>query len=181
MMFDLDSIEIFKQHLSSLKQTSYDEANKKFMTEDERSVVDFDSVKEAYLKSLGCQAESISSVDALMQNSAKVIFVEFKNGVMKKEKPKVSSKIKDSLLIFGGLAHSDINYTRENAEFILVYNEEKNPRSSIDNIREHFVNCAKDKDTRFGLGDYKKLYFKNVHTYTKQEFEECLQRLNINF
>lgn len=181
MMFDLDSIEIFKQHLSSLKQTSYDEVNKEYMTEDERSVVDFDSVKEAYLTSLGCQSERISSVDALMQNSAKVIFVEFKNGVMKKEKPKVSSKIKDSLLIFGGLTHSDINYSRENMEFVLVYNEAKNPRSSIDNIRKHFVHCAKDEDIRFGLSDYKKVYFQDVHTYTEQEFEEYLQRLDTNF
>lgn len=181
MMFDLESIEIFKQHLSFLKQTSYDEANKKFMTEDERSVVNFDGVKEAYLTSLGCQSESISSVDALMQNSAKVIFVEFKNGVMKKEKPKVSSKIKDSLLIFGGLTHSDINYTRGNAEFILVYNEAKNPRGNSGFIWQKVSDYAKEETIRFGLSDYKKVYFQDVHTYTEKEFEEYLQRLNINF
>ena len=45
--------------------------------------------------------------------------------VDKVEKPKVKSKIKDSLLIFGEITDSTIADTRKEIEFILVYNEER--------------------------------------------------------
>ncbi len=50
-----DKIGIFQNYLSTLKKTSLDKGSgqKKYMTESEMLVVDFDKVKKAYVRELG--------------------------------------------------------------------------------------------------------------------------------
>lgn len=99
-----------------------------------------------------------------------VYFIEFKNGKMSnKEGFMVQKKIYDSLLIFNDLVEQNISFCREYVNFILVYNESKN---SKDEITNHFFKKAKQHRVRFNLKKFEKLYFKNVFTYTENEFQQ---------
>ena len=169
---------IFQNNLKSLKETSHDDCNDVYMTEDLSPVISFDDVMKEYLSSRGCQEEALQSVDAIARFDERPFFIEFKNGSLneKETKFKIPGKIKDSLLVFGDITNRTISFTRENAEFILVYNLSKNPSRNIDNINEHFLSYAKEENIRFGFVRYKSVYFKDVHTYSEEEFEEFLKQ-----
>lgn len=61
---------------------------------------------------------------------------------MKNAKADVIHKLKDSLLIFCDIFNANISFTRKNALFILVYNEEKNKKKII---QQTVTNTAKMK------------------------------------
>lgn len=69
MINDWDNIEIFTENQSTLTETSYDDGNSEYMTELKVPVIDFDNVKEQYLQNIGCQDESLTSVDALLSKA----------------------------------------------------------------------------------------------------------------
>ncbi len=50
-MINLDSFKEFKNHKKTLKAISKDNANNENMTELEVEIIDFDAVKDEYLKS----------------------------------------------------------------------------------------------------------------------------------
>ena len=74
-------------------------------------------------------------------------------------------------------------FTRENLSYILVYNETKNSSDLADEtdvqdsasrtvIAKYFIESkAKKKFIRFDLERFEKLYFKEVFTYNRYEFE----------
>lgn len=175
----------FFKYKTSIKKTSYDDAQNQYMTESELEVIDFDKVKEKYIENLKL-AEPPKSCDSLFfLDSNKKVFIEFKNG--KVELFNVRKKIYDSILIFSDLTQCGISKTREEIEYILVYNYDanKNNRNYISdssrNIQEtegfktfcDFVSKnAKEPILRFKLNDFKNYLVKNIYTYTSKEFEE---------
>ena len=64
-----------------------------------------------------------ASVDALVVKGDVIVFIEFKNG--KVNNRNVKDKIRDSLLIFNDITEKNLTYTRNKAELIVVYNEER--------------------------------------------------------
>lgn len=185
-MINLKEIPIFSKHIGTLMELSKDTAHNEYMTESQIEAINFDDVKTEYTNSLNLSEETASSVDALVKTKC-LYFMEFKNGVMRGEIKKVKDKIRDSLLIFCDIANMHISETRKLLDFILVYNEEKNSKShqkqkpivieddSRVSIGKHFANKAHDEFILFGLENFKKLYFKEVHTYNKKEFEKFLK------
>lgn len=176
------NIQIFKDNMSSFKETSHDTDSEVpgYMTDSEIQVINFDKVKESYIKNMSLSNTPCSN-DALYIGSKKLCFVEFKNGVMNRNKVfNVYNKIYDSLLIFNDIIKENISFCRNNLYFILVYNEGKNPYeknetkqedSSKAIISKYVHNKAKKKFVRFGLDKFEKIYFKAVFTYTESEFE----------
>lgn len=190
-MIDFASCQQLSQNTASLKVVSFDSDAGESMTESLIKVVNFDRVKNEYTKNLdirlakGCAPKSC---DALyLGKNGEIVFIEFKNGELnKKQRENIRIKILDSLLIFSDLTvkipNKILTFTRENVHFILVYNEEKNAASS-DN--ESLVQNAEDRTfiastlaaksgeifIQFGFERYKKMYFKEVYTYTKEEFQ----------
>ena len=158
-MIDIFEIEILKDNEKKLKCTSKDHANDQYMTESLRMVVNFDGVKEQYIKINNLSQISIKSVDALMQfkKDKPIIFVEFKNGIIfMEENPKngnstkkiildpeieqeICDKAQDSLLVFNDIVGKNISYTRKNVDFILVYNYEKNSQRLKNSIRVKYM------------------------------------------
>ena len=68
------------------------------------------------------------------------------------------------------LSNSRVSFCRNNVNFILVYNEEKNPNKTD----------VKEDKSRFNLEKFEKLYFHAVYTYTESEFEqEFVQKYSI--
>ena len=179
-----EEIKIFKENLSSFKDTSRDSDGEapKYMTNSEIQVINFDKVKESYIREMNLSDTPCSSDALYIGKEEKLFFVEFKNGAMKNNKIyNVYNKIYDSLLIFNDIVQKNISFCREHLNFILVYNEEKNP-CEMNDIKQQdsskiiISKCihkkAKKKFIRFGLDKFEKIYFKEVFTYTEKEFED---------
>ena len=128
-MIDLNTYPIFCRHLSNLKRLSLDDGKgqKIYMTQFTRSAVNFDAVKKEYSSPLKL-SKVPSSNDALFDDGkGSLVFVEFKNGFITREKIlEIWKKIYDSTLIFTDITSTGISYTREHMKYILVYNETVN-------------------------------------------------------
>lgn len=181
MMIDFKEILLSEKNISTLKEMSCDNENNENMTDNETlKVYNFDKVKEEYVKIIlkKLPGDTLSSVDAMFKNNDNIFFVEFKNGANLNKsgsKNNISNKLRDSILICSDLFNENTSYFRENAIFILVYNEDKN--SHFQNLIENnIMQRAKEEKIRFGLDKFNKLYLKEIHTYTKKQFESFLLR-----
>ena len=182
-----------KYNNSSLKDTSKD--NEEYMTNSEKiKVINFDNLsKKGYSKMLRLKGQSFpfKTNDALyldVENN-KFIFIEFKNGSFsvneknfkEKELPQLELKIIGSMYILQEITGKSFKELREITDYILVYNKEKNPHifSAVD-MGNYIVNLGTLNNKKitnpkegisFGLEKFKGYCFKNVHTYSKEEFE----------
>ena len=134
-MIDLNAFQIFANHLSTLKETSIDnrDGTLQYMTLSTREVINFDGVKEEYIKSLRIN-EAPKSNDALFDDGKDcLVFVEFKNGYMDRRKQfAVQKKVYDSMLIFTDITSTGISFMRDHMKYILVYNETANRYNDSD-------------------------------------------------
>ena len=95
------------------------------------------------------------------------------------------------MLIFLGIIGEDLAFSRGNIDFVVVYNLERNPlprqvqkgqlqeTPSRVSIANHFMEKAKKEFIRFDLERYEGIYYRNIHTYSKERFEEYLQTLRL--
>ena len=188
-MNDSGIYAMFADHKSTLKECSGDNSDGstiKFMTESQTEAVNFDEFKTKYANNLRLSEECAASADALLQTNTGLAFVEFKNG--KVNNRNVKDKIRDSLLLFCDFTDRTISYTREHVDFIAVYNEEKNPlpnqykkqtnadAPSRTEISRYFLGKGNQKLILFDLERYQHLYFRKVHTYTKEQFENYIEK-----
>lgn len=197
-MIDLNTFQIFADHLSNLKETSIDkrDGTPQYMTLSTREAVNFDDVKEEYVKQLGV-SEIPKSNDALFDDGKGfLVFVEFKNGFM--DRPKqfaVRKKVYDSALIFADITSTGISYMRDHMKYILVYNETANqdntpdedlkkkrktavqPSPAFDAFAKNMGKYANEEYVCFGLKIFQHYCFKEVHTYTEEEFNTYLAML----
>lgn len=193
-MIDFDKYPILKNNLSTLKETSIDHHDKNtiaYMTNSERIAVNFDNVKNDYIKDLSL-SNAPSSNDALfLSRDNKLLFVEFKNGFMDGEKKfSIRKKIYDSIIILTDILNTGISALRNKMEYILVYNESVNAdekevlektRYSVqhsqayDFIAKGVSKMANKEYICFGVNMFENYCFSKVHTYTEAEFEEFLK------
>ena len=190
-MLNLDTIPFLAENKTSMKEASLDFETKTYMTDSELEVINFDLVKRSYTNNLQLSENVVTSVDCIMCWRDHIIFIEFKNG--KVNNRNVKDKARDSLMIFLDLINKNLSFSRKNIELMIVYNIEKNPLpnqvkkgkmqespSRID-IGGYFMSKAGGELIRFDLEQYKKIYFKNVRTYSKETFESFLCTIQSNF
>lgn len=188
-MNDSGIYALFADHKSTLKECSGDNSDGstiRFMTESQIEAVNFDKFKTKYTNDLRLSEECAASTDALLQTDTGLAFVEFKNG--KVNNRNVKDKIRDSLLLFCDFTQKTISYTREHVDFIVVYNEEKNPlpnqykkqtntdAPSRTEISRYFLGKGNQELILFDLERYQHLYFREVHTYTKEQFGNYIEK-----
>lgn len=186
-MINIEDYSIFLSNKSSLKETSKDNHDGKeiYMTESEIDVVDYDKVKDKYVESLTLSEVPCSNDALYIGESGELYFIEFKNGCIdKKVVFDIRLKIFDSLLMFMDICKLTADFTRDNLEYILVYNETKNTcdddestnmqasRSRLTIGRHFYERKAKKRFVRFNLERFEKLYLKKIYTYTEQEFND---------
>ena len=162
----------------TLEETSCD--NDQCMTNSQIKVICFDDfVRKEYCpkrKLIG----ALSSNDVLYCYEDKYVFIEFKNGKLIKnndEIRKLEKKNIDGIFILLDLTKNNFDELTEKTDYILVYNKEKNDISKIGNYFIKQGKSTKEKQNSdeiicFGLEKFKGYCFKNVHTYSKEEFEE---------
>ncbi len=195
-MIDICAYPILGGHMSTLKETSKDKRDdgvEAYMTQSAKPVVNFDKVKDEYVKSLRL-SEIPKSNDALFADGkGRLIFVEFKNGYMDRAKQfAVRKKIYDSVLILSDIISVGISSLRTNVEYILVYNETVNarnpdvindkkthiqPSASFDTFARGVGGLAGEEYVCFGVKIFENYCLKKVHTYTEKEFEYYLSIL----
>lgn len=192
-VISFDDYPILKNNVSTFKETSIDKHdmnNIKYMTCSERTVVNFDDVKEEYIKDLSL-SEIPKSNDALfLSKDNKLIFVEFKNGFMDNAKKfSVRKKIYDSVIILTDIFNTGISKLKGEMEYILVYNESINSNEkeilekkrfmvqhseAFDFFAKSVSKMANTEYVCFGIKIFENYCFSKVHTYTEAEFEEFL-------
>ena len=192
-MINFSDYIIFGHNLSNLKETSIDKRdsnNIKYMTDSEYKAINFDNVKNAYVKDLNLSVNPKSNDALFINKNNQLVFVEFKNGFMDNGKKfAVRKKIYDSIIILTDILNVGISKLRDNMEYILVYNENVNSNEyevneknkyiqsskSYDNFAKNLGKLANDEYVCFGIKMFKNYCFKDVHTYTEKEFEEYLR------
>lgn len=188
--------EIFIKNKKSLFEVSLDDSDKNNhvnMVDADKDiskdiVIDFDDVKTAFCRKFNKSDEVFKSADALLYSKTKLIFVEFKNGKVRD----VKTKLKDSLLVFSNIVDVDLEFCRENLEYIVVYNYEKNKKyveqekckyrkeeqNKSQSLSKEYVEgfvkplfkLAKDEIILWDLEIMRDICVSNVHTYTVDEF-----------
>ena len=127
-MIKLELYPILLDNRESLRETSKDDSDPndiQYMTSSETEVVNFDLVKRRYVNGFGLSEDAITSVDAIVPLEDRILFVEFKNGQVNNRN--IKDKARDSLLVFLEIIGENIAFSRNNIDFIVVYNLEKNP------------------------------------------------------
>ena len=180
---------------STLEQTSEDDNNGEHMTKSQLKVINFDSVGgKKYTKNNNLSILLKTNDVLFLHNDERYTFIEFKNGKLLNKSNRIDiKKLKDielkilnSMFVLGDIEGKSLNTLKEITNYILVYNEDKNlpnEKNSISEIGNYFVNQGsslsvgentldKDEIICFGLEKFKDYCFKNVHTYSKEEFEE---------
>lgn len=167
--------------LKILSKDDNDQANITYMVDSEQPAINFDKVKDCYAK-LFESTQAPSSVDAILMIKNGLAFVEFKNGKLNnEEKRNINFKLRDSLLMFCDIMRCTLKRTRLMVDFVLVYNQEKNPSSktsSYQNIENYVGNLANERIARFQLAKYRGIYFRNIYTVSVADFNEYL-KLNV--
>lgn len=187
-MIKIDDYDILCDNKMTLKELSKDDSdneNIEYVTDSMLVATNFDLVKRLYTNSLGLSEEVVSSADALVETNDSIALIEFKNGTVVNRE--IKNKARDSLLILCDIIEKEISYTRKYLDFVLVYNESKNPlpnqytkgvvrdSSSRLNISKYFLQKGKEEIVLYDLNRYKGIYFREIHTYTQEEFEEYLK------
>lgn len=165
----------------TMKDASFDTANKEYMTECEFNVYSLDSYKDLYAKTI-CPISAISmkSCDALFVNDEDIYLLEFKNGkISTSERHAIKQKIYDTLLMLLDELEEHVSFSREKMTFVLIYNAQNNSRQNTvahnaasigrDELLPHLNKLSGKPIVRFGLANMK-LFFKDIFTYSREEF-----------
>ncbi len=184
------------QFEATLKELSKDNTNSEYMTESPEIAIDFDKVKDVYIKDIHPKSKPASN-DALKYIDDQFYFIEFKNGNIANVK-NIRDKIFESLLMFLDITDKTISYTRDKGNYILVYNYErskeyieqqieKRSKGSFDKRLDSYevqdspsyneflknvANLAKYDIDLLGLeASFTRMYFNTVKIYNKREFK----------
>ena len=187
---------LIKRFRCTLKQTSLDDSQKVdgkriklYLTESTLDSANFDSFKNKFCRRFSPALQNIRSVDALISSNQGCCLVEFKNGYF--DISELHSKIFDSYVMYCEVMNVTASQTRENLDFVLVYNREKFRTEKVKNngsnntvpfspsyekMKNHLGNQAKRTITDLGLEKYRTFCFRNVYSFDKEEFNEFLER-----
>lgn len=176
-------IDDFKK--TTLKETSFDSQNREYMTQSTLEVINFDNLKEEFFQKIKNVTErTFCSNDALfLHNENEIYMIEFKNGIINQSIIyNLFWKNFDSILIYMHYDIRDIERIKNNLNYILVYNQEKNSNipgtgqsiSQSDSRNQFGKSLAKKAEKefiQFGLGYFKDYIFKDVYTLNESQFE----------
>ena len=181
MNMRINDFKEFRFTKCQLKEASRDTSKSpvEFMVGDTREVVDFDKVKENYLRSLDVDIKYASSVDALLQDdSLKMYFVEFKNGDI--DADNIKNKAKDSLIIVEDITGMKISEIRDNSEFVLVINNDKFKRIPYDKQRAlHLAKRGKIDYAQYGLDKLRGFCYSKVNVMSANDFQTKVAKIKL--
>lgn len=167
--------EILKGHMGTMRKVSYDESKAVYMSDSRLRVINFDKIPKEYARGKGWTGVPASNDALYIDEDGGWYFIEFKNGTV--EKADLLKKIYDSLIMLLDLGIiPDILFIQKNIQYILVYNQEKYQRvqqsESRSRNQSYLLRLAKTEEILFGMEKLEGYLLKDVHTYTKEDFQE---------
>ncbi len=175
---DFDDYPVFRNNKKSLQYTSRDTDKDpvQFMTLDTRKVIDFDSVKTSVISKGFNERDNVArSADALFSTDKGIYIVEFKNGDF--SSIEISQKANDSILLFNYVTSKQIDYTRDNISFILVYNKEAKNITWETSLALHKAMLGRTGLKAFGTDKLKGFSYKDVFMVEKRDFDDFLRKI----
>ena len=117
------------------------------------------------------------SNDALyVQDENHWLFFEFKNGNI--DATQIYRKIYDSIIMLLEMnVIPNIDFSRKHIEYYLVYNQRKTMEPARERIYTQLYDQANKEKKLFGLDKLKGYILKNTHTYTKEQFEIFIKKV----
>ncbi len=166
----------------ALKESSKDSEHQTFMSNSLLTAVHFDEVPKKYAKKVKITRVPKSNDALYITKENQWIFIEFKNGEVKKEE--IYRKIYDSLIMLEESGVADWDFFRNHAAYILVYNEnvycEKNVRlqksKNRDDLYRHIRNRANTVRNLYEIRKLERFLFKNAWTYNEEQFAEYFEK-----
>ncbi len=175
---------VLENYKKTMRDLSVDSTNKEYMTDSLVQAIDFDRVKDQFTSGIGYRdCKSPMSNDALyIDSDGTHYFIEFKNGA-NITPHELSQKNYDSTIILAMLLSEKLEALKDNLQYILVYNEEKNTEEFLikryvqkskerDSIGKLFSKKANTTFVFFQQDFFKGYLFSEVFTLNKKEFQE---------
>ncbi|MCR5767285.1 MAG: hypothetical protein K6G45_02200 [Lachnospiraceae bacterium] len=176
---NLDEFSIFKDNKKTLQHTSRDTSKEPvhYMTYSDRKVVDLDVVKTKVMSQMFGEKDNIArSSDALLYTNNGMYIIEFKNGSF--SNTEISQKANNSIMLFNLITGKQIDFTRNNISFVLVYNREAKKLDYRDEKALHIAQMAKIGLPLFGTDKLKSFSYKNVYMLAKDEFDMFINSID---
>lgn len=166
----------------TLEESSKDSEHKTSMSNSSLKVVDFDKIPKKYAEQAMIRTVPKSNDALYITKENKWIFIEFKNGEVKKEE--IYRKLYDSLIMLEELAIKDWNFFRNHATYILVYNEDvycqRNAKlqksKNRDVLYQHIRNRANTVRNLYEIRKLEGFLFENAWTYNEEQFAEFFEK-----
>lgn len=166
----INLLEIHENAKSTLRECSFDNDKKQYLTSLELECINFDQVKSNYAGKVNIN--EMCSVDAAICKNDKLYFIEFKNQTSVKWK-EVRLKVHESIIILKEeliLEDSELN----DIEVITVTKNNIKQQSTIDRIRENMKTKAKNPDRIESFGIFEHRYGIKSIKLTELDFRNLL-------
>ncbi|WP_242347706.1 hypothetical protein [Mucispirillum schaedleri] len=164
--------KILDECIETIYNCSMDTSNNKALVDDNSKIINFDMVTKKYSTQNLIKNNYPQSIDSLYinENIDAIFFIEFKNK-HKIEKVGIKNKIYSSVYILMDIFNLTTDFVRDNIQFILVYKQKEYKQDeAYKQIVLETQNYAQETGIRFNMNEYKSI-FKNVYTYTSDEFK----------
>lgn len=171
-MISLLCCEYFKNNIDTLKGTSLDSSHNVYMSNSSIKVINFDNVKKQYSSDNHFPCE-VHSVDAIAKTEDRLLFIEFKNG--SKFESNLRLKALESMFIFYDIVKETLDFSKNNVELVLVYNETKAPTNLL--FKQHEFKKSGKKYIGFDIDNYYQLLYKDANSFSETEFNEYVNNL----
>lgn len=173
MFFDIEKYQ------DTIRQASYDDANGVSLIDDEKiRVYLLDEISKEIAKEY--EIDIPSSCDALCTHQENIFIIEFKNREYKDITPKDKRDIRKKayrtpeILLNNFYRDWTMDDLAKHAVLLIVFKNMQNKEESFGRIVEKFNQWANESSLpiKCKLAKFKGVFYKDVHTIGKEEFEE---------
>ena len=170
-----DDLPELLNHITTLKKSSWDKQKREYMCESKMKVINFDKIPKAYNRGKGWSILPKSNDALYIDVKGQWYFIEFKNGSI--NSGEIYEKLFDSIvMLLDEKIIPDIQFVRDNINYILVYNSNKYGKvanyPARESIYRYTFERAEEEEKLFDIDKFEQYLFKATHTYTPSLFEK---------
>ena len=156
--------------IDTISNCSIDSSHNTLLVDDNNELINFDKVTNKYSRQNSIIKNCPQSIDSLYISENAIFFIEFKNK-KKIDKVDIKNKIYSSVYILMDIYGLTTDFVRENIQFILIYKQvDEKKDDAYKQIVLTTQHYAQASGTRFNMEEHKSI-FKEVYTYTSEEFK----------
>lgn len=161
----------FSKFLSTVSCCSYSDTDDCVFIDSQKSMVDFDAVKEAFSREISPNKEPASADGLFVDSDGCYVLVEFKSGDF--DKYKVWLKAYDSAIILSDREDKSASWIRKNVKFILVFYPDKASKDKNINSRNKLLKLGTQNSSKpilLYLNPISHFLYDDVYEMTPEDF-----------